>query len=281
MNIQTSNEVIRELENELSRLKALARDFIELTEKAIGLCDKVIIRFRKMVLQDGFKNEDEEIYFFKHIKPRVKSKFIFYTEVFNIEAHRPKVENKGQVEYLKDVIKRICIYLNENKEFYQYYKRDRTEFDTIYFIRGNSDIRIHEDSIYAHTDPEFSTGYDYTLARIMAYKQLKNYIGNEIQKLKRNQNGNSGENNEFVSNLYWTHNNVDAVELVYALFFAKVINHGKASRIEIARAFEKMFNLDLKNFYGTFKEIQGRADQTSFLKHLIATLQKYLDDLEE
>ena len=97
--------IIRKLEQELFILKDSTQCFIELTEKSIGLCDKVIIKFREMVLQDGFENDDEEIYFFKQIKPRVKTKFIFDTEVFIIETPRPKVEKKEQIKLLKDLIK--------------------------------------------------------------------------------------------------------------------------------------------------------------------------------
>lgn len=281
MKSQAYNEIIRKLENELFPLEINSHCFIETTEKAIGLCNKVILRLRESVLNDGFADNADEIYFFKHIKPTVFSKLIFYTELFNIESNKPDADIKIQIRYLRDEFKKHCNILKEDKAFYQYYKRNKSFSDQLYFLRGNLDHRIHIDHIPNHLDPDFTTGYDNTLAKIMASEQLKNYIGTEIQKLKRKQNWNFEENNEFISNLYWTNNNVDAVELVYALYFAKVINNGKASKIDIARAFEKMFNVKFKNLYGTFKEIQNRADQTSFLRHLIETLQKYLDDLEK
>lgn len=265
--------LVEKLETQLLRLKAQTHDFVELSESAIGLCDIVMDTLRKEVLQNGFESDTDEIYFFKHIKPRVNSKLFFYTEVFDIESSRPEGGKKLQVKFLQDKSKEICNYLNANKAFHQYYKRSRTDFDHIYFIRGNVDSRIHKDSIHAHANPKFSTGYDYTLAKIMAYEQLKKYIRNEIRKLKGNE--------EFVSNLYWTNPNIDALEIVYSLFLAKAINNGKASRIEIARAFEKMFNIKFKDIYGTFKEMRGRSEQITFLNHLIEILQKRMDDMDE
>jgi len=275
MSNQTYDEIIRKLEKELSRLEEHTLCFIELTEKSIGLCDKVIIQLREMVLTEGFENNDEEIYFFKHIKPWVKSKLIFYTEIFNVEACRPKGDKDEQIEYLKDVIKRTSIYLNENKEFYQYYKRNRTEFDAICFMRGNPDSRIHEDSIHTHLDPEFSTGYDLTLAKIQAYEHLKKFLGIEIGRLKGNVKEEGG--------LQWTGKKVHAVVLVYALYFYGIINNGQADIIEISRAFEKMFNLDLKNLYNIFnKEIKGRKkDRAEFLQKLLEIFRKRLDEMDE
>ncbi len=281
MNYPTYTEIIRKLEKELSILEINSHCFIDSTEKAIGLCNKVILKFRKMVLKNEFSNDTEEIYFFKHIKPKVFSKLIFYTEIFNIESNKPEADKKIQIRYLRDELKKHCQILKEDKTFYHYYKRGKTFSDHLYFLRGNSDHRIHIDHIPNHLDPDFSTGYDNTLAKIMASEQLIEYIGNEIKKLKVKQDKDLGMNFGFVSNLYWTNTNVDALELVYALFFAKVINHGNASRIEIARAFEKMFNIKFKDIYGTFKEMRGRSEQISFLKHLIEVLQKRMDDMDE
>jgi hypothetical protein len=44
------NAIIRKLENELSTLEIHPHCFIEATEIAIGLCNKVILEFREMVL---------------------------------------------------------------------------------------------------------------------------------------------------------------------------------------------------------------------------------------
>lgn len=279
MDHQTYDELIRKLENELATLEIHSHCFIEATEKAIGLCNKVILEFRGIVLKNGFLNAAEEIYFFKHIKPRVFSKLILYTEIFNIESNTPNGDKKLQIRYLRDELQKFCRIKKEDKAFYQYYKRGKTFSDHLYFLRGNENHRIHIDHIPNHVDPEFSTGYDNTLAKIMACEQLKKYVGNQIQKLKGKSSVQEGYGS--ISKLHWTNHKVDVVELVYALFFAKVINNGKAGIVEIARGFEKMFNIELKNIYHTFKEIQERDEQISFLKHLIEVLQKRLDDLEE
>ncbi|QGY46491.1 hypothetical protein GM418_23355 [Maribellus comscasis] len=116
------NATIRKLENELSQLEIQPHCFIETTEKAIGLCNKVILKLREMVFKNGFLNDAEEIYFFKHIKPKVFSKLIYYTEVFNIESHRPESEDADQIGYLKYMLQKHTKEIEEDKAFYQYYK---------------------------------------------------------------------------------------------------------------------------------------------------------------
>ena len=110
MNRHSYKETIRSLEETLTQLKTQAQDFVELTEKAMGLCDSVMSKFRVSVLKYGFSSKEEEIHFFKHVKPKVESRFIFYTELFILEAHRPHGECKVQVKYLQnEIVKTPCL----------------------------------------------------------------------------------------------------------------------------------------------------------------------------
>jgi hypothetical protein len=268
------DEIIEKLEDELTQLKNQTHDFVILIEKAIGLCHTAIRDMRIIVLSEGFSDHEEEIYFFKHIKPQVSSKVIFYTELFLIESYRPSADRKVQSAYFRDIGQKHCAFFKEHKEFYQYYKRRKTFSDHLYFMRGNTEFRIHADNIVTHIDPEFSTGYDLTLAKIMAYEQLKKYTDNEIEKLKNH--------DIFSSSAEWTGLNVDAAELIYALVSVGVINNGNIGIKELARLFEKMFNIKLDDIYGMFQDIQGRTTvKTKFLDKLKEALLKRLDDMDK
>lgn len=270
----TYNEIIKRLEDELSLLKRHNHDFILFIEKAMGLCSKANLDIRKTFIKEGFLEPKDEICFFKHIKPIVISKMIFYTELFYIESYRPKTDKKIQIIYFRDVSQTLCSYLNENKEFYQYYRRKKTFSDHLYFLRGNVDHRIHIDHIPNHIDPDFTTGYDNTLAKIMAYEQLKKYTSNEIEKLNSRV--------AFNSSAEWTGQNVDAAELIYALVSVGVINNGNIGIKELARLFEKIFNIKLDDIYRIFQDIQGRTTvKTKFLDNLKEALLRRLDDMDK
>jgi hypothetical protein len=278
------DEIIRKLEDELALLKSRTHDLVMLIERAMGLCENAIIEMREMVIQDGFFGQNDEIYFFKHVKPFVNSKFIFYTKLFNIESYRPKGSRKAQTKYLENVLQKLHEYFEENAEFCQYYMRKQTYLDHLYFVRGEANCRIHIDNILNRVDPQFSTGYDQTLAKIIAHEKLMKYANNEIEKLKDNPATNlTGRNQKsFQSGLEWTGPNVAAIELIYALHSAKVINYGKIEIIEIAKLFEKMLNIKLDNFYRTFKDIQRRKTvKTRFLDTLTQALLKRLEDLDK
>ncbi len=58
--------------------------------------------------------------------------------------------------------------------------------------------------------------------------------------------------------LEWTFSKVALTELIYALKAAGVFNHGNADLKTIARHFEKVFGVDLGNYY---KNISGNHKQ--------------------
>lgn len=78
-------DIILKLEDELTLLKSQAHEIFTLIELAIGLCDSAMMNMRRSVLNEGFNDTDDEIYFFKYLKPRINSKLIFHIQLFDIE----------------------------------------------------------------------------------------------------------------------------------------------------------------------------------------------------
>ena len=63
-----------------------------------------------------FKDEAEEIQFFKEIKPRLFYRLLYYRKVYNIEMNRP-VGVDSQRAYLIDEIKAINRYHTKRSDF--------------------------------------------------------------------------------------------------------------------------------------------------------------------
>lgn len=85
--------MFRRIEQEIEKEeKKVTFETKQITQEAlkmvIYLNDK-LQEFRKEVLQKGFEDDDEEIYFFRHIKPNIQGKLIFYNRVYRTEMLRP------------------------------------------------------------------------------------------------------------------------------------------------------------------------------------------------
>ena len=136
--------------------------------------------------------------------------------------------------------------------------------DEFYFLRGNDNIGLITDTSHFYTDIEFSTSHDNSVAKIIAYDLLLNYYTNEIEELKKSPKK-IATTAKLVDNLNlsWTSHKIDLTELIYALISSGAV---KGDIKDLATAFEKIFNVDLGNFYRTFLEIRSRKiDPTKFI----------------
>jgi hypothetical protein len=80
----------------------------------------------------------------------------------------------------------------------------------------------------------------------------------------------------------WTGSKAALIELIYALQSGGVLNNGMASIKEIAENFEKIFQVELGNYYHCFNEIRLRKkNRTALLDHLREKVLQKMDGLDE
>ena len=93
-------KISKDLDEKLIELKSETEHILISSEKAVICCTSALSEMRNVVIQNGFKNELDEIEFFKNIKPMIYSKLLYNTQVFHIESKRPNSSNKVQRKYL-------------------------------------------------------------------------------------------------------------------------------------------------------------------------------------
>src|SRR5690606_12636459 len=127
--------------------------------------------------------------------------------------------------YLKE-LEKINAYLQDNAEFYSYYRANSTFFDDVYFLRKEpaSWLLLNFDDY--ETDLNFTTIYDHKLSKIIAFESLAEYIKEAIYNLE-NKPGNGSNNESYKQQkITWTGSKVSLIELIYALQSAGSINKG-------------------------------------------------------
>ncbi len=272
-------KILNDLDTSLESLEAEESNVLEKAEKGVEISKYALKELRTLVIDFHFKSKSQEICFFKNIKPQVYSKLIYYIKLFNLESKRPRGSNKSQIKYFNCHIDKLQNYFNENLDFYHYYRRRATFLDKQYFLRGKTNIRLHPDTFYFFTDEEFSTSHDSTVATILAYDLLIVYLKQEIDKLENNL---SADNQEITEKITWTGHKTDLVELIYAIYTSKTIDNGTAEIKDIARVAERIFKIDLGNYYHTFIEIKSRKiSQTKYLDSLKESFLNYIEKSDE
>lgn len=275
-------KILSDLKISLELLEIEEDDILKIAEKSIGLSKEALKKLRKRVILHRFNSKEDEIIFFKEIKPQIYGKLIYYAKLFCIESRRPKGSSKSQIKYYNKIVDKFQTYFNDNLEFYQYYRRGATIFDDQYFLRGKEDIRLFPDTHYFYTDEEFSTSHDSTVATIIAYDLLMIHLKKEIDKLENNGNYLAMQLMQKQSKITWTSQKVNLIELIYALHSTDVINNGSVEIKDIARVAERIFKIDLGDYYRAFLEIRMRKrGRTKFLDSLKENLERRMNDIDD
>ena len=275
-------KLLSEFEGQLETLESGNGDILFKAEKGIALVEKCIRKLQKEIEGKTFETQSDEIYFFKHVKPQIFSKLIYYVRLFSIESKRPRGKDMAQVKYLQQQIDKLQTFFNDNLEFYNYYRRGAMSLDEQYFVRGNRDLRLPLESFHFLIDDQFSTCQDGTVATIMAYDMLIVYLRKEVDDLQNNVEPQKNTTMEKPSKLFWTGSKTDLIELLYALHASNAINSGTVDIKELASHFEHFYNVDLGNYYHTFIDIRSRkTSKTRFLDKLIDMLHQRMESLDE
>lgn len=253
-------------------------DALHMVKYIIPLYDQL----RKLTVEHIFSSTEEEIYFFKELKPNILGRYLYFNKVYRIESQCPSGSNDVIKEYLNDELGGLTYFFRRNLELYQYYRSKATTYDTYYFIRGKADIRLCCDSFQCDRDPMFSTGYDHKIAKILANEMLQIYLNKRIINLGQSEAINKQAISKIPYPANWTSNKIFLIELGYALYVAGDINDGNITVKEIMDLLGAMFNIDLGDYYRGYITLKNRKkDRTLYLKTLIEKLLKRMEEDDE
>ena len=229
-------------------------------------------RLKTFILIYTFKNEEEEILFFKDIKPKFCYRLIYHRKIFNIEMNRPLAGFDAQKEYLNRELNAINDYTTKRLDFVRYYRSGSTHMDSLYFLRGRVDTEQYLETFYYELDPKFSTNCDFKVAKIMANDMLSAYLMQEIELL--NDNGMKfGTFNFPATKKTWMGSKTELQEQIYSWDSAG--SFGDVALTQHYDYIQNVFNIQLDgNLSRAFGDLKIRNVPTPFLDKLKNALLK-------
>ena len=275
------NQLLSDLNEQLNFIDLEIDDTIKRCEKAIEITIKSVQKLKLLFIKENFKNQEQEIDFFKNIKPKFTSKFIFYNMIYKIETKKPYGGERVVKKYLNNELQKIKIYFDNNLDFYKYYRTGNNYLDFKYFVRGKFDIKLTIDSFFFEVDHNFATSHDFKVAKILAHDLVQVYLENKLLEISNKGNREKSQRNHNAKQT-WTGSKVALIELLYALQSKGTFNNGTSDLKDIAEYFETIFDIDLGQYRRTFLEIRARkTDKTKFIDTLKETLEERMNNSDE
>lgn len=266
-----------EFECEYEAIKRTTTDVLELSFKMIEFIQEKLKEIGKWLKKHLFTSVQEEIQFFKDLKPKIVSKLIFHQSILKIETKLPPTKKKKKKHYEKELVNIYEFGMN-NKEFYEYYRSKGSYKDEEYFVRKQYK-NLWDNCSHINSDSKLCTSHDFIFSTFIANEILEVYLEKKLEEL----NGKCSLTNPAISsNLNWTASKVDLIELIYALQLSGAINGGNIDIKELAICFGKMLNMDIEdNLYRAYLDIKSRKTiQTKFLNTITENLNRKMNEDE-
>lgn len=234
-------------------------------------------KLREIVQGDGFNSVDQEVLFFKSVKPKFYSLMVLSAERYGFEIARPVRKGKGREKFYALQLDYIERFFTQHAFLYQYYKMGATELDHVYFVRGVEPAGLTGADI-PPLDPSFSTVGDYLFSKFIALERLRDLVVAEMEVpslagvgVIRSKKG---------KELRWTGDSCNLIELIYGVFDCRQVNDGDVDLSDLMDVFEQCFQINLSRYFRRFTEIKRRKSmsKTRFIDEMARVVNKRIED---
>jgi len=264
-----------EFDRAYETLRNSTKDDLTTSYKMISFIENHLHDIHRWLRLYIFDTVEEEIYFFKELKPLMVSKLLYYKALLKLEAGFPQTKIE-QRKFYETLLVEIHLYNQKHRELYEYYRSRSSHRDQELFVRCDQKNLIQYDCSQINYDSKISTYHDYKIASFISNDMQAQYIQKKLDAL----------DGSFVSKIdpiappfYWTAGKVAMTEMVYAFQATGSINHGHFDLIELAQYLGSMFHTDIEsNLYGNYSDIKNRKGvRTRYLNSMSEKVNEKMD----
>lgn len=155
---------------------------LEKIEKCFRLAIRHWYSLRDEFINYTFKDKEEEIDFFKNIKPLFTGKIEFYTIAYKSTLFKPEDNDPRIKSFWKEELKKLSAFKKNNEEFIAYIKSGDTSLDEEYFTRIPEIEATRKDGNIA---PELQSSHDAMVSAIHAQKLYHDYVKLQLKQLEK------------------------------------------------------------------------------------------------
>ncbi|MDE3212194.1 MAG: RteC domain-containing protein [Bacteroidota bacterium] len=147
---------------------------------ALGYCELL----RRIVKEEVFASQSEEVHFFKVIKPLFTSQIEYLTLVNQGLLFEPGKDPTALITFWEHEAKRKERFIKRHSDFVRYYQNGDTDRDLKYFLRENKEHPVGMGRRYREADLGFSTSQDYLVAKLLAQQKYYGYVLDKLQQFR-------------------------------------------------------------------------------------------------
>jgi len=159
-----------ELESALESNRLIEQQF----EACNDIAKQYWLQLQQTLLTFTFCSVRDEIYFFKHFKPRFTSEIEYFSLLTSLERAVTCNEAMGALLHTERQRKDNFIY--SHSTFYAYYRSGRCDLDESYFLRCNNRQNNVDHAKAYDMEEKACTSHDALVAEILALDKYDMYL---------------------------------------------------------------------------------------------------------
>lgn len=267
-----------DLQKKIHHLRLEKSNPLQFAQYALMETDEAIRTVKAWVILHDFDSWEQEIIFFKNLKPKFIGTFIYYSRLVSFLSTLPPSGDKLKRKVYENEFEHLQYFSVQNADFIGYYRRNATYLDRKYFLRFTYDLDVKLALDIHSYDERFSSSHDHLISQIMANDLYEKFLRTELDKLKNI----PPDSEKKHKTLAWTSSKVALTELIVALHQTRCFDGGSKDLSETVKWFETNFDIDLGNYHKTLIEIRARKNQNAkFLTLLLENFTTYLEHFDE
>ena len=123
MLIKYSEELYAQMEAQLENINGSLKEAIQNLTESLFCITTALNLLKRFIHEHPFKDPEDEVDFFKHVKPRFYSWYIYVVELYHILSAVPSGTDQMIRDYFMDELKIINRYFTIHQFYYQYFLR--------------------------------------------------------------------------------------------------------------------------------------------------------------
>jgi hypothetical protein len=151
-------------------------------EWGFGITTRNWLNIQQVVDNYLFENQQEEINFYKVLKPGFVGLIDYFTLLYKSVLFQPE-DAQGKKDYWNGELANCKNFLSKHQSFCRYYEGGHTGLDHIYFIQQNN----KEPLILGANETSWNRAgaviisYSYLLSRLISIKKYQRYVQQKIR----------------------------------------------------------------------------------------------------
>lgn len=271
-----TTELYSRMQSGLQEINGKKDTGIKKAEEAYRLCCSCLQELKDFIGSYSFTGLEEEVRFFKEVKPRFLKEMLFYLKLLQIESYKPP--GNPMKEYYQAQIALVHDYIARNQDLYIYMKLGKDDLDNKMFLREPelSPLLPHYTLEY---DSSFSNPFSFKLAKLQAWEDL----AQELNFILQSGDYQLLDGRSFTQGppaLFWKGTQAQFYEVVLAF-----VKTGVLGEVTVKAAMEWLghcLQVSPGHYYRYIQAMRIRKkSRVPYLNKCIRAVEEYMDDCDE